>query len=85
MAKETLVSHMRQELIDLRGPVSVCLLNGGISFLTPQNCYSCWSKICISLSEIAAGETSTKSTLFGIFGTIVLFSNIECKAGIFRQ
>lgn len=41
MAKETLVSHMRQELIDLRGPVSVCLLNGGISFLTPQNCYSC--------------------------------------------
>lgn len=41
MAKETLVSHMRQELIDLRGLVSVCLLNGGISFLTAQNCYSC--------------------------------------------
>jgi len=26
MAKEALVSQMRQELIDLRGPVSVCLL-----------------------------------------------------------
>lgn len=25
MAKEALVSQMRQELIDLRGPVSVCL------------------------------------------------------------
>lgn len=27
MAKEALVSQMRQELIDLRGPVSVCLLH----------------------------------------------------------
>lgn len=26
MAKEALVSQMRQELIDLRGPVSVCLI-----------------------------------------------------------
>lgn len=34
MAKEALVSQMRQELIDLRGPVSVGLLNRGISFLT---------------------------------------------------
>lgn len=31
MAKEALVFQMRQELIDLRGPVSVWLLHCGIS------------------------------------------------------
>lgn len=31
MAKEALVSQMRQELIDLRGPVSICLLHCRIS------------------------------------------------------
>lgn len=30
MAKEALVSQMRQELIDLRGPVRVCVLRCGV-------------------------------------------------------
>lgn len=39
VAKEALVSQMRQELIDLRGPVSVPL--GQVSALP-----SCWLSVC---------------------------------------
>lgn len=45
MAKEALVFQMRQELIDLRGPVSVCLLH-------------CRVSLCNRLKQAAYGEIS---------------------------